>query len=162
MKKTFLFVLLCFMLLTLISCARQPIVAFLIEGTSAGSDLYTVNLSFVEDELFKDKYVDILIKSSVDNLSITFKKEFEEDCDLFVENKDDWQSLTNLINISNSNQDEKFMPYNEKENETLFFESNTEATLTIKVVAGDKMTNSEDVEILVNQVDISRKFNLDI
>lgn len=162
MKKFFNCVFVFALIFVLCGCARETIVAFVRDGTSAGSDNYTININFVEDSEFEEKSIDVLIKSNTDNLSLTFKREFDEDTELFIENKDEWYSLTNLINTYSSSIQEDYMPYIERSNMTLVIKSSQEAILKIKVVCGDETTNSQEQIILVNQVDVSKEFSLDL
>lgn len=163
MKKFFVAVFAFVLILTLSGCARETIVAFIKDGTSAGSDNYTININFVEDSEFDEKSIDILVKSDTDNLTIDFKREFDENTELFLSNKEQWYSLTNLINVANpSDRQEDFMPFSLKSNMTLVMKSEQDAVISIKVVCGDEIENSQEQIILVNQVDVSREFNLDL
>lgn len=163
MKKFFVGVFAFVLILILCGCARETIVAFVKDGTSAGSDNYTVNVNFTEDSKFEEKSIDVLIKSNIDNLTLTFKREFDQDTELFLTNKDLWYSLTNLINVASivDNQ-EDYMPYSEKSNMTLVMKSDQDAVITLKVVCGDEITNSQEQIILVNKVDVSKEFTLDL
>ena len=163
MKKFFLLslVVVCFAC-TLFGCARHALVAYIREGTSAGSDIYTVNVSFAEDQMYENKKIDMLLRSSIDNLTITFKREFDEDTNLLIQKKEQWYSLTLLLNQQGNDRNEEYMPYNEKHNITMMFESEQNAMLTIKSVCGDEYENSSGDIILINQVDISKPFELDL
>lgn len=163
MKKFLLFglVVVCFAY-TLFGCARHALVAYIREGTSAGSDIYTVNVSFAEDKMYENKKIDMLVRSSIDNLTITFKREFDEDTDLLIEKKDQWYSLTLLLNQQGNDRNEEYMPFNEKHNITMMIESEQDAMIHIKGVCGDEYKNSQGTIILINQVDISKPFELDL
>lgn len=162
MKRVFA-TFVCFVLLAVLSgCARETIVAFIKDGTSAGSDNYTININFVEDSEFDEKSIDVLVKSNMENLNLTFKREFDEDTQLFIENKDEWYSLTGLINTANGTMEEDFMPYSEKSNMTLVMKSEQDAVITLKVVCGDEIENSQGQIILVNQTAVSKDFSLDL
>ena len=163
MKRFFISVFAFVLTFVLFGCARETIVAFIKDGTSAGSDNYTININFVEDSEFDEKSIDVLIKSNIDNLTITFKQEFDQDTELFISTKDEWYSLTNLINTaSGENDQENYMPYSEKSNMTLVMKSEQDAVVNLKVVCGNEILNSQEQVILVNQVDVSKEFVLDL
>ncbi|MGI5842055.1 MAG: hypothetical protein ACOX6H_02015 [Christensenellales bacterium] len=163
MKKKFILAfVLCFCFLTLFACAKEPIVAFFTDGTSAGSDNYTVNVDFADDKRFEKKFVDILLSSDTDNLQIVFKREFDEDTTLVLPEKDKWYSLTELLGKQNADNEEGFKPFNDKSDMTLVIQSDQDAFLKMKAVAGDVQENSQAQDILINQVDISKEFVLDL
>lgn len=141
-------------------CSGHVLAAFIKEGTSAGSDIYTVNVTFAEDKEYDNKMVDILFMSSIDNLSIVFKREFDQDTNLLIKEKDRWYSLTLLLNQQGNGKNEKYMPFAQKHNITMLIESEQDAHLTIKVVCGDEYENSQGEIILINQMDISKPFKL--
>ena len=153
----------CLLIFVVAGCSRQPIVAFFMDGTSAGSDIYTINVSFAEDEKFEDKHIDLLIKSDTDNLVMTFKREFDQDIQITIEKKEEWNSLTYLINSANPPENqESYMPFSERSNMTLVIESEQDAIITFKAVIGDEYQNSQGYTILVNQVDISKLYSQDL
>lgn len=163
MKKIITCISALFLIFIFSACARETIVAFIKDGTSAGSDNYTINVSFVEDSEFDEKFIDVLVKSDTDDLTMTFKREFDEDIILYIENKDEWYSLTNLINNANSNEaPENYMAFSEKNNMTLVMKSEQDAVIKLKVVCGDEMENTQEEHLLVNQVDVSNEFSLDL
>ncbi len=145
----------------LTACAQDPILAYFADGTSAGSDKYTVNVDYDEDSRFEGKYVDLLIKSDIDNLNFLFKREFDEDTELFLEEKDRWYSITNLL-TSEKDEKEEFQAFKGKAVDTLVIKSEQDAFVTLKVVIGDLMENSQGEEILINQTDVSKTFKLDL
>lgn len=163
-KKSLLFVLVfvfVFSLGVLSACSSDPIVAYFTDGTSAGSDNYTVNVDYDEDSRFNGKYVDVLIKSDMEQLNFLFKREFDEDTELFLEEKDKWYSITKLLN-SEKDQKEEFQAFKGKADDTLVIKSEQKAKVKLKVVAGDLKENSEGEEILINQTDVSKVFELDL
>lgn len=163
MKKFGSFLIVCFVIFAFLGCSREPIVAFFKDGTSAGSDNYTINVSFVEDTKFEEKFIDILIKSNIDNLVMSFKREFDEDIQITISEKDEWNSLTYLINQANDEENqESYLAFSEKRNMTLVIKSEQDAIITLKAVCGDEFENSLGEVILVNQVDISKLFSQDL
>lgn len=163
MKKFFAYVFAFTVMFVFCGCARETLVAYIKDGTSAGSDNYTININFAEDSKFKDKSIDVLVKSNIENLTLTFKREFDEDTHLFLAQKDSWYSLTQLINVATpEDEKEDYMPFSEKSNMTLVIKSEQDAVLTMRVVCGDEIENSEEEKILVNKVNVSKEFNLDL
>ncbi len=163
-KLSVLILLLCFFSTFFSSCVGVPIVAFLKDATAAGSDQHTVNISFVEDKEFEEKFYDILIKSDKSNLEINYHNEFEDEITLNLGDEDLWHSLTTLeCNAKQQIDCEDFTAYKERVNKTLIFNSEEKCQIFLKVVSGDKVPNaSEKGFILVNQVDVSKVFKKEI
>lgn len=143
------------------ACSEDPILAYFTDGTSAGSDIYTINVDYDEDSRFESKYVDLLIKSDTDNLIILFKREFDEDTELVLEEKDRWYSITNLLTHQKGVKEE-FQAFKGKADDTLVIESEQDAFATLKVVIGDIKENSQNEEILINQTDVSKEYVIDL
>src|SRR5690554_354863 len=114
------------------ACRRDPILAYFADGTSAGSDNYTINVDFVDDTRYEDSYVDILLKSSIDDLKLKFKKEFDENLNMTIAKKEKWYSLTELIIASGSQ--EEYETIKEVVDLTLVMKSEQDAKLTLKAV----------------------------
>lgn len=157
----FALIMIMFFVSILTSCAKDPILAYFTDGTSAGSDKYTVNVDYDEDSRFEDKYVDVLIRSNIENLTFLFKREFDEDVELFIAEKNHWHSITALLN-EQKDQKEEFEKFKGKSDDTLVIKSEQNAVITLKVVVGDLKENSQGKKILINQKDVSKKFKLDL
>jgi hypothetical protein len=154
---TFMFI---FLLSVLTACQNEPILAYFADGTSAGSDNYTINVDFLEDNRFKDNYVDILLKSDIDNLTLDFKKEFDENLEITINQKEKWYSLTQLIVSAGS--EEEFEKLIDKIDMTLVIKSEQDAKLKLKAVCGDKHENSQGETMLINLTNISDEFVVDL
>ena len=78
-------------------CDTQGLMcAHISDATQGLSTNYAVKVVLDDDSRVEDKYVDLQIKSSVENLKILFGKEGDEKQELTFETADEWYNLTIL------------------------------------------------------------------
>lgn len=142
--------------------SNEITVAYLSNATSAGSDDYSVKISFQQDDRVEEKYYDIQIMSDVENLSFTFFREGDGQMSATISQKDRWNSLTSLIYSSMGQEGrETFSRIKDAVDVIYVFNVEQPAKLFFRVVAGEVEDNAEGTgQILANTQPVSEDFVL--
>ena len=148
----------------LVGCQKQTVIATFKEITSDGSNKATISLTFLDDKRYEEKYYDILIKSSEEDVNLGVTPEFKDKKEIKIEKGDYWYSLTTLFDKAvNKEESEQFSTFKEAVNQTYIINSDKETTLSFKVVSGDIFKNSKETGyLLANQEDVSKVFKLEV
>ena len=134
------------------------------EITGALSTNYAIKVVLDNDDRVSEKYVDLQLKSSKANQTLTFGEEMEDPFTICLPKEDYWYNLTYLISQTNgATGKESYQGYEEFGNRIFMFTSQNDVKLTFRVVVGDKKTNSETgEEILVLSESISEEVVVDV
>ena len=147
-------------------CDTQGLMcAHISDATQGLSTNYAVKVVLDDDSRVEDKYVDLQIKSSVENLKILLGKEGDEKHELAFETADEWYNLTILqANANGMSGKETYEKYSEKGNLTYLFTTEENATLTFRVVVGSSVENDDktgfiltSTECVSNELEIKAK-----
>lgn len=165
MKKWLCVLLICFCVFT-VGCDSETQVncAHISNITSALSNQYAIKVVLDDDERVQEKYVSLQIKSSVENLSLTFGEEMEDDYVLSFPKADYWYNLTYLISQTNGVGTEAgYLDYEEYGDRVFRFSAEEDVKLTFRMVAGATKVNEETgEEILVLSEPISKEVEVDV
>ena len=117
MKK----ILLCFLtfiLLFSVGCDNQGLIcAHLSDATQGLSTNYAVKMVLDEDSRVEEKYVELQIKSTTENIKLNFGKEGEEKQEITINKADEWYNITVLQASANGmSGKETYEKYSEKGN----------------------------------------------
>ncbi len=125
--------------------------------TSAQSTQYAIKVILDEDERVNDKHVGLQIKSSEENLMLTFGEELGDDYTLSLPRADYWYNLTYLISKTNGVGTEAgYLDYDAYGTRVFRFSANMDVDLTFRMVVGKPKKNEETGEgILVLSEPIS-------
>ncbi|MBP3431417.1 MAG: hypothetical protein J6K39_00995 [Clostridia bacterium] len=159
MKKIIpIFLCVCFCFL-LVGCENETKInaAHISDITGAQSTNYAIKVTLDEDDRVVDKYVGMQIKSSVDDLILTFGEELKDTYALSLPKKDYWYNLTYLISKTNGVGTEAgYLNYEEYGNRVFRFSADTDVNVTFRMVVGKTKKNEETgEEILVLGEEIS-------
>lgn len=164
MKKLCSFFILCLCFL-LSACEDSLKVrgASISEITSVGSSNYGVCVSFAQDSRLEKLGVDVQLRFEKTG-EITFWEENQQKQVFNINEADVWYSLTNLIALSNEKEgQEEFVLHKDAVNHNYLFLSEKDNTISIRVVAGEVIRNSQDTGyILAETMPISDIFKLKI
>lgn len=124
------------------STSRTPLSVTFIDISGAMSTDHTINIKFSEEDDYKDKYVDILVKSDTDGVELTLFKEFsseDEKIKLKLDISTGFVSLDEykLFNLEKE-QTDSMVGYADVLATNLVVNSNKDATLTFLAVLGEK------------------------
>lgn len=138
---------------------RQPLTVTFIDVSGAMSADHTISIKFSEEKDYEDYYVDILVKSDTDNVTLTMFQEFAKDDDkvnINLDNDGNFVSLDEykLFNLENE-QTDSMVGYGDVLSTTLVVNSNKDATLTFLAVIGEK-NNGEFKQVR----EVSKKYTL--
>lgn len=121
---------------------RSPLSVTFVDVSGAMSADHTISIKFGDEDDYKDKYIDILVKSDDDNVELTLFQEFASDDDkvvLTLSKSSGFVSLDEykLFNMENE-QTDSMVGYGDVLATNLVVNSNKETTLTFLAVIGDK------------------------
>lgn len=121
---------------------RTPLSVTFVDVSGAMSADHTIAIKFGEEDNYKDKYIDILVKSDNDDVELTLFQEFASDNDkitLTLNKSTGFVSLDEykLFNMEKE-QTDSMVGYGEVLATNLVVNSNKEATLTFLAVVGDR------------------------
>lgn len=124
------------------SSSRTPLSVTFIDVSGAMSADHTINIKFSEEKDYKEKYVDILVKSDTDGVELTLFQEFASDDDkikLKLDKSTGYVSLDEykLFNLEKE-QTDSMVGYGDVLATNLVVNSNKEATLTFLAILGEK------------------------
>lgn len=133
------------------------------EITSAGSKNYGVKVSYCEDKRLKGKGTDVQIKFSKTG-TITIWQEGKEKFDYVIDDFDEWQSMTHILNSAYTpDKGDKIEKYEDALSKTYLFNYDGKMNVTFRVVVGQIEKNSDETgEILVGTQAVSDNFTLKI
>lgn len=148
MRKIFSLVLLFLVLIMCGGCElpqRKPLTVTFVDVSGAMSTDHTIKVSFAEEKDYKEKFIDILVKTDKD-VQLTLFQQFAKDDDKIVLNitKDmgyislDEYKLFNLEEV----QTDSMVGYGDALETTLVVNSNKDATLIFLAVLGEKEDGS--------------------
>ena len=142
--------------------SNQIIAAHISNITSAGSSDYSLQVIFDSDTRIEQKYYDIQVKSSVENLDFTFFRQGEGKFSANIAQKDRWNSLTSIIYSSLGQPDRQtFSQLKDAQNAIYVFNVSQPTTLIFRVVAGECENDADGGgQILANTQQISEEFVL--
>ncbi len=164
MKRMFL-VLLCFCFF-LAGCENDTkvITAHISNITSALSTNYAIKVVLDDDERVNSKYVGLQIKSSEENLLLTFGEELGDNYTLSIPKSDYWYNLTYLISATNGVGTEAgYLEYEAYGDRVFRFSADKDVELVFRMVAGNTKTNEETgEEILVLSEPISKEVTVQV
>ncbi len=165
MKKIFVLVL-CVCLCFLVGCETETKIlsAHISDITGALSTNYAIKVTLDNEERLKEKYVDVQIKSNLDNQVLKFGQELGDNHIIIIPKKDYWYNLTYLISNSNGiSKDEGYIKYEEYGDRVFRFSSQNDVKLSFRVVAGQTKQNEQTKEeILVLSEEISEEVDIDV
>ena len=164
MKKLFILVFSFFVAVTFLGCenATKISLASFSNMTSAGSENYTVKISFQSDTRFQEKYYDVQIMSDTEDVELVFWKEGEDKLTSTLTEKNVWNSLTSLkVSAAGLEGQEDFSQLKDAVNEIYIFNVNKPCKLIFRVVAGQISENSDKTGLIIaNTEPISNDFVL--
>ena len=140
-KIIMVLILCCIMFCCGCSTQRSPISVTFVDISGAMSTDHTINIKFSQEDDYKDKYVDILIKSDTDGVELTLFKEFSSENDkikLKLDIGTGYVSLDEykLFNLEKE-QTDSMVGYADVLATNLVINSNKDATLTFLAVIGE-------------------------
>ena len=164
MKKILLFSVVFILALTFVGCdvSGDVIGAYILVVNPDWHDKGVFRVGFADEEVLKEKYVDIWIKSDT-NALIKINEEFSDPFEFEVI-KDEWYSLTTEIDRAMGKENEEdFFLYKEAVLRTFTLVSDSELVITVKAVVGDREQNFlQSGWLLTNRKDVSREVSLKI
>lgn len=159
MKKIVL-ILLCFCFL-LVGCESEQKLeaAHISEITGARSTSYAIKVTLDDDKRIDDKYVELQIKCSDEGQVVSIGQELKDSYNIYFPKKDFWYNLTYLTSVTNGvKTEEGYMKFEEFGNKVFNLKTDSDTTLTFRVVVGDKKENEQTGdEILVLSEPISKE-----
>ena len=146
--KFFAVILICAFSFFLISCekaTRTPLTVTFIDVSGAMSEDHTIAIKFSEEKQYEDYYIDILVKTDTDDVTLTLFQEFAQDDDkvnIHLNKEDGYISLDEfkIFNLEKE-QTDSMVGYGDVLAPTLVVNSNREATLTFLAIIGEKKDN---------------------
>ena len=157
-RNIFLIILcVCFCFITGCEAETKLRTAHISEITGALSSDYGIKVVLDKDDRVSDKFVDLQIKSSKAEQTLTFGEEGDAQYSIYLPKSDYWYNLTYLISKTNGVSDESgYQNYEDYGNKVFLFSANHDVNLTFRVVAGGVKKNIDSgEEILVLSEDIS-------
>ena len=132
----------CTIMFSACTSERTPLSVTFIDVSGAMSTDHTINIKFSQEDDYKDKYVDILVKSDTDGVELTLFKEFSSDDDkikIKLDKITGYVSLDEykLFNLEKE-QTDSMVGYGDVLATNLVVNSNKEATLTFLAILGEK------------------------
>lgn len=120
----------------------NPLSVTFVDISSAMSADHTISIKFGDEDDYKDKYIDILVKCEDDDVELTLFQEFASDNDkvtLFLSKYTGFVSLDEykLFNMEKE-QTDSMVGYGDVLATNLVVNSNKETVLTFLAVVGDK------------------------
>ncbi len=167
MKKKFLllFVFILMASSVMFACEKSTQIraATISEITSAGSKNYGVKVSYLEDKRLKGKGTDVQIKFNKTG-KITIWQEGKDKFEYEIEDFDEWQSMTHILNVAyGEGKGDKYEKFEDALNKTYLFNYGGNIKVTFRVIVGEIEKNSDETgEILVGGQAISDNFTLNI
>ena len=159
----FLCVCLCFLA---VGCETETRVecAHISDITGAMSTQYAIKVVLDDDDRVKDKNVGLQIRSSKENLQLTWGEELGDDYVLSLSKADYWYNLTYLISKTNGvGQEAGYLDYDAYGDRVFRFSANEEVELTFRMVAGNtKKNEGSGEEILVLSEPISKEVTMKV
>ena len=163
-SKLLLFVCLGLSFFSIVGCESTNSIrtAYFTDISPAGSNKSTIKMTLQKDSRVDEKYFDIQVRSNkVLSLEIN-----EENNNPIIISFDDtkWKSLTTLMVEAEEKPDtETFKKYKEVQSKTYILKSQTDGTLTFRVVVGEPEENASKTGfILANSKDVSSEFKLNL
>ena len=161
MKKRFgVFAILLSFCLLFFGCqdSQNALSVTITDVTSAGSTDATIKVDYQEEEEYKDKYADILIKSDCDNQKLKLALELDVYCCIKLEEKDKFYSLTKLIANAKIVKTE-YEKYDKIHAKTYIFGSKNDVNLKFVAIVGDL---DENTDTLINTLVVSKKLDMEV
>lgn len=166
MKKFFIGVFCVCLCFLMVACESETRItcAHILDITGALSTQYAIKVVLDDDQRVEDKYVGLQIKSSKENLQLTWGEELGDDYVLSLPKADYWYNLTYLISKTNGVGTEAgYLDYVAYGDRVFRFSSNEDVKLTFRMVAGKPKKNQETgEEILVLSEPISTEVNMKV
>lgn len=158
--KIFLKIFIAVFLFILSACdlGEHAITVFMVDVSQKGTNVYTINVSYQEEESYKNLGTDILIASNVENLEINIKKEYEDSIKIMILEKNKFYSLSKLF-CEAKGKNTEYNQYKNALNTTFMLSANKSSTISLKAVVGDL---TENKSMIYNTFDISKVFELAI
>lgn len=159
MKKIKLLFCLFFSFIFLFGCERteNPLSVTFCNKTMSGSGRNVVVMSVANDKLYKEKKLDVLVKSDED-VTLSICEELEDPVSVELK-QDQWYSIALLLN--NNSNSEIFENYKEVYSRTYIIETERENKLYFQAVVGEKNDNQGNDEELLNPINCSKVFELE-
>ncbi len=159
---SFLLIISCFFMF---ACEKSTQIrsASFSEITSAGSKNYGVKVTYSEDKRLKEKGTDIQIKFNKTG-TIKIWQEGKEKFDYVIEDFDEWQSMTHILNQAyGKGEGDKFEKYQDVLSKSYLFNFDGNIKITFRAIVGEIEKNSDESgEILVGGQTISDNFTLNV
>ena len=162
-KNIGIIILVCFCAIMFSACTseRTPLSVTFIDVSGAMSADHTISIKFSEEKDYKEKYVDILVKSDTDGVELTLFQEFASDDDkikLKLDKSTGYVSLDEykLFNLENE-QTDSMVGYGDVLATNLVVNSNKEATLTFLAILGEKVEGK-----FKKSAEISKEYTLQV
>ena len=164
MKKCIL-IILCVCFCFLAGCESQTAInaAHISDITSAKSTEYGIKVTVDEDKRLEEKYIEIQVKSSNENQSLTLGQELGSTYTIIIPKSDFWYNLSALISKTNGvGTDTEYTPFKEYGSKVFMFSSDEDVKLTFRVVAGDVQQAKSGEKVLTLSESISSEVELDV
>ncbi|MEG1752191.1 MAG: hypothetical protein RR140_03320 [Clostridia bacterium] len=161
LKKTRFIISLIGMMFILVGCVREPLSVSIINRGKSGAE-HAVLINYSQEKLYKNKGVDLRLKSGTANVTFMVRKDLENFVSITLPEANEWHSLTTLLcNASEKPNTENFVKYDDAVNTTWLFKSEKDFCVQILCVAGDKFPNATKTGFLLTDTEpISKQFNL--
>ena len=157
-KKIFLCICLGALCLSGCSPDATPMNVVFKDQTAPFSPRACLTIVYAEDKRIRDKSTDVLVKSEVPNLELSFTKENGKTFDVVLDNANQWYSLTQLFSP-------KLAPatFARVETTTYVITCPHDATIWFKAVGGDAVYHlGTGQTTLENTFDVSVPFKMDL
>ncbi len=155
-KSLLVLVVLCFCFM-LFGCqtSKNALSVVLTDITTKDS---TIRINYEQEEDYKNKYTDILIKSNQDNQKLKVALELDVYCCIKLEQKDKFYSLSQLIANAKIVKTE-YEKYDDAVSKTYIFNSQNDVKLNFVAVVGEL---NENTNSLVNTFNVSKELTLEV
>lgn len=162
MRKILVFIL--FGMFLLVGCnakERFPLTVTFVDVSSALSTDHTVSVKFAEEKDYEEYYIDILVKSDTDDLTLKIFKEFslpEENVVLSLNKNSGYISLDEykIFNLEEE-QTDSMVGYVDALTTTFVVNANKDANITLLAVVGEKENDTFKTKAV-----ISKEFVLEV
>ncbi len=165
MKKCILIILcVCFCFLC-VGCESQTSInaAHISDITSTKSTDYGIKVTVDEDKRLEEKYIEIQLKASKENQTLTLGQELGSTYTIKIPKSDYWYNLSYLISQTNGvGTKTEYTPFKEYGSKVFMFSCDNDVKLTFRVVAGDVQEAESGDKVLVLSEPISKEVDLEI
>ena len=148
----------CLVLFGCQSSKQNALSVKMVEITSAGSTDATIKIDYEQEEDYKNKFTDILVKSDCENQKLKLALELDVYCCIKIEEKDKYYSLSQLIANAKIIKTE-YEKYGDFVSKTYIFSAKNDVNLNFVVIVGDF---DEETNSLTNTLFVSKELALEV